>query len=259
MAASVLLLIAGGVGAWFLYFRETMPPDLALVPADAQSFVSVRAADLWKTDDLLRFRNASANAEPRAEIKRQEAELGLSFDECERITFVFMDVEGASRLDGKDQEPIWWLICLTSRSYDQKKLLEALVPGAVESTYQNKKYHASDRENVKWSLYFLTDRIFVLGPRSGVQACLDHVAGRKAEGTLKAALKEAAAKRPLIAGSAPPAGALEKLRKTPPADGKRYAALLDALSGTATGDQKAALELGLALVVKKNEAGNKRR
>jgi hypothetical protein len=248
---SVLLVLGLGLVPWlfgyglfFYFFRGPAAPDLALIPLDAQGFVTVRAADVWDADALRRLRNEQP--EIRDAIKKRETELGLAVTDCERVTLVLKDVEAAFRLGGDEREVVWWVVCLTSRPYDKKKLLDALAPGAVELSYQNRRYHASERST--GAIYFHSDRVFAAGPKWGVHACLDHLASPKSDGPLKAAVKEAAAgKHQLVIGIAPKLRDLESVRKGLPAAVQPLASLLDARYLMGTADLKSSLELELTL------------
>jgi DNA-directed RNA polymerase subunit RPC12/RpoP len=250
-ASALLLLGLGlvpwlfGYGVFFYFFRNTAGPDLALIPADAQGFVSIRAADLWKTDALLRLRNE--HPQLRDAIKKVENDLGLTVADCERITIVFKDVDAALRPGGDEREAVWWAVCYTSRPYDKKKVLEKFAPGGGEHSYQNRKYQASDAHGSRGAVYLHTDRVFVAGPKPGVQACLDHLASPKTDGPLKAAIKEAAGKHQLVVGVAPPSKAIEMIRTGLPDAMQPLAPLLNTQSLLLTGDVDASLELELTL------------
>ena len=193
---------------------------------------------------MLRVRNTFP--EVRDQFDAQGSELGLKINDCERITFVFKDAEDAFRVNGKASSGDWWLICLASHPLDKKKLLEKLVPGSREGTYQTRTIHTSNRDDVKSTVYFHSDRIFVFGPKEGVQSCLDHLTSPKNDGPLKAAI-EVASQHQFVAALAAPR-TLEKLRTDLPVDaGKRLAALLDMQNLTLTGDLNPSLELELSL------------
>jgi DNA-directed RNA polymerase subunit RPC12/RpoP len=245
--ATVLMLVGVGLVPWllgygvfFLFFRDAKAPDLALIPPTAQGFATVRAGDAWKTDALLRLRNEQP--EVRDAIKKAEADTGLAIPDCERVTVVFDDVGIGLRAGAGEREPAWWVICLTARPYDKKRLQETFAPGAAELSYQNRKYHVSEGSGSKMAVYFHTDRVFVVGPRAGVHACLDHLGSPKTEGPLKAAIKEAAGKHHFVAGLGP---LTEKFRKGLPPAMQDFAPLFEAQSVTARGDLNTALELEL--------------
>jgi DNA-directed RNA polymerase subunit RPC12/RpoP len=236
-----LLVAAAGVVPWYLGYgwffwfgRDVTPPDLALVPPDAQAFVSVHAADVWKSETMLGVRNVLNDF--RESVKRLETDLSLTVEDCERLTLVYKDVEPLFRPDSKPGEVDWWLIALTKRPYDRKRLLDKLLPGSAELGYQGRKYNAKDVEGGVGAVYFHTDRIFVVGTKMGIQACLDQVTSRKSDGPLKSAIREAAGKHHLVAGVTPTARTMDRLRKDLPTDAKRYEALLDLRTLTMTVD-----------------------
>ena len=123
-ATALLLLGLGlvpwflGYGAFFLFFRSAAGPDLALIPADAQAFITVRAADLWKTDALLLLRNT--HNEMREAVKKLENDIGLAVTDCERVTVVFKDTEAAFRPGGDEREAVWWAVCYASHLRPQE-------------------------------------------------------------------------------------------------------------------------------------------
>jgi hypothetical protein len=215
----VLLLVLGGGGfaVWYYLFRD-LPADLRLVPADAQAFASVRVADVWKSDDV---KNVLGQLPPpvRAGISAQEAAFGLTLGDVDRVTGVVGDTSG--------EEPAIWVIVSTTKAYDEKKLRQQIVPGGTEETQGKHKFVVGVGPKPP-AMYFHTDHIFVLGTKKGVQACIDQADSRKSEGPLKAALKEAAGKRNLVAAGVPPADLVDRMRKEMPPEAKSFEALLDA-------------------------------
>jgi DNA-directed RNA polymerase subunit RPC12/RpoP len=217
--AALLLLVGGGLAVWYFLIRDATPADLRLVPADAQAFISVRVADIWKSDDLKKVLDALP-AEVRKTISAQEDKAGLTLGDCERVTVVIGDAS--------DDPPMcMWVIFLTSKAYDEKKIKAVLLPDGRERTEGKHKYLSDEKEPNGSSLYFHSDRIVVFGSHRGIKACLDQVDNRKKEGPLKAAIKEASGKRQLVAAGVPPAALVAMMRKNLPPELQPYDALLN--------------------------------
>ena len=92
-------------------------------------------------------------------------------------------------------------------------------------------------------MYLHTGRVFVIGPKRGVQACLDHLANPRTEGPLKAAIKEASGTHHLVFAVAPTGNVSELARKGLPEAVRSAAPLFDCQSFTLTGDLNTALDL----------------
>ncbi len=217
-AAALLLLVGGGLAVWYFALRDSTPADLRLVPADAQGFAAVRVADVWKSDDMKKMLTMMP-PDMRSSITEKENEFGMSVADIERATVVTNDLSDNTS---------FWVIFLFSKSYDRQKLLDKLAPGTTEISQGKHKYHGVEGDDKKPILYFHTDRILVLGNKKGVTACLNQIDNRKSDGPLKAALKEAAGNRHLVAAGVPPADLIDKMRQNMPPNTSHFTPLLEA-------------------------------
>ena len=220
MVLVLLMLGGGGFAAWWFLIRDATPADLRLVPADATAFVSVRVADVWKSDEMKKMVGMSAVLFGNS-LKEQEAKFGLELGDLERVTTVVGEVG-----DLKD-DPAVWVIFLTSKDYDKDKIRHEIMPGAAEQTSGKFKYYAAGRDTKGPVLYFHSDRIFVFASQKGIKACFDQIENRKKDGALKAAIKEASGKHQVVAAGVLPAELTAKMHKDMPPEVEPYKALLD--------------------------------
>jgi hypothetical protein len=230
---SLLLLVLGGGGwaAWvwvfpWLGWRDVTPPDLALVAPDAQGFVTFRSVDAWNTKQVLGFRN-SRNAEKIVStLKDLESGMGLTMTDCERLTVVVpRDVSDPDKLRDKV-----YVIVLMNRAYNRDKVRDALVTKeATDASYQNRKFLTNER--TKLGVYFHDERIFVVGRRDGLQACLDQIANPKTDGPLRPALREAAGKQHVVIGLNY-GDLLKEVRRNLGDAGRKFDVLFEAKSAT---------------------------
>jgi hypothetical protein len=234
IAAGILVLVGGGLAAWWLLGSGGPAADLPLVPADAQAFVSVRVAELWNgkmTQDLLKQLPPDA----REQLTAVEKEFNMTIADIDRVTFVLQDGDKES----------FWVVFSTTKPYDRKKLLDKVAPDAKEQTHQGKTYHG----NAKTALHFVDDKTLVFASEPGIKACLDHIASPRKDGPLAKPLKQARAKPHIVAGFAIPAKEMQKARQelqgNPMAAG--FLPLLDVQHGTlalTVGEKEMEMELG---------------
>jgi hypothetical protein len=168
LAAAVLLTRPGPPPAAAQPPAAELPPDLALVPADALGFVHVRAADLWKAD-LPRYAPRIPNVD--------------------RVTgFV---------LPGPDRkEPVPFLAVRLAAPIDRDAVVAAHLPGAKKVAAGGKTAFVSAEAGL--AAAFPDDRHLVLGPAAGFEAYLKHPAAKA--GPLSHGLKLAASGRPVVVG-----------------------------------------------------------
>jgi hypothetical protein len=218
----VLLLVLGGGGfaAWWFFLRNATPDDLRLVPADASAFVSVRVAEVWKSDDVKKVLDMMP-PEMKKGITEQEDKFGLSLGDCERVTGVIGDYGDFNK------NPNVWAIFLTSKDCDEKKLLDQIMPDRSEETEGKHKYYSTKKGPDSWAMYFHSKRVFVLGSQRGVKACLDQIDKPAKDGPLKEAIKEAGGKRHFVAAGSLPSMVTAMAKQKLPPEMKPFAALLD--------------------------------
>jgi hypothetical protein len=209
--------IPGGLGlADYFFFNWVLgaPSDLAMVPANAQGFVSLRVADAWKLDltqkQIRELRDKGLLKDDDDPAKEVEKKTGLTPAEVERVTVVFNDANLST-------EKNLWVIVKTVKSYDKKKLQDKL-KNSREKTHEGKAYFvgtlgdatvtpksgigkksgpAEDQDAV----YFASSKVVVYGPEAGIKSCLSFLAGKKPSGPLDDAIKLAGGSRyHLVAG-----------------------------------------------------------
>jgi hypothetical protein len=219
LAASLLLLVVGGgISAWLLLKRGgggALPPDLALVPADAQGFITIRVADAWNLPESKKIRQ-QLPPDVAKEIAGFEAKVGVALDDLERLTFVATDVTNKEM----------WVVFALSKPYDRQKILALFPPGTQEVKHGNTSYHLTPGRD-DTGIHFFDDRIVVVGSSSGIKRYLEQVERKTTAGPLAAALRTAAGKHHLVAAAAPPAQLLQPLKSKLPPDAAAFSAFLD--------------------------------
>lgn len=111
-----LLFLLGGMGVGMVYYFSSwgkVPPDLALVPADAPAFVSFRLADIWNNEKL----RATFPPDMHKSISDLEVMTGISPTQVERVTVVFRDLPQA--------RPAYFIV-LTNKPFDGKDLADKM-------------------------------------------------------------------------------------------------------------------------------------
>jgi hypothetical protein len=251
-AVLLLLVLAGaGAAAWFLVPRTKpqpepaaeappapkpapvkkaeLPPranekapdigDLALIPGDAQGFVTMRLAELWQHKSMQEsLKQAKEQGQmPFDPVERMREATGLVPTDVERATLVVADAE---------KEGVW-IVGATVRPYDRATVMSKL-PDAIEKKYQGKTYHLGkiDKQH-DVAVYFVGPRVLVLGPEEGIKRCLDFMKDKQRKGRLDASIQLAATKRMLVAAIAPPEEAVRKVKAKLPNELKGVSVLLD--------------------------------
>jgi len=162
-----------------------LPPDLALVPADALGFVHVRAAELWKRDVFAPFRQTFEKAGPKvlAALDEQFVPKVSTFD---RVTGVLM-------VGSENREPLPLLVLRFREPFDPDAVIKAYRTGPETLTLNGKTaYRAGD-----FGFYLPDKQHIVFGPPPAVIAHLKHTFPK--DGPLSAGLKLAASGQPLVA------------------------------------------------------------
>jgi hypothetical protein len=133
-----------------------LPDDLALVPQDAFGFVTVRVADLLKTEAARRMQvrlflaaNLVAKLDPR--FSRL---LTIAPEQMERLSLL--------RLSPSEEHRLFLILLAAKSPFDREKLSQALVPGAEAVAYHGHEILRS-KDNEEPILMFLGDRAFVMG------------------------------------------------------------------------------------------------
>src|SRR5260370_19850320 len=89
----------GGVGVWYFFFRGG-DHDLNYVHEGVAGFVSVRAADIWKSpvfQDQLKQLPPAAKKEMDDKLKEMETKGDMKIDDLERITLIVRSTDMMNR------------------------------------------------------------------------------------------------------------------------------------------------------------------
>jgi hypothetical protein len=206
LGVGVLLVlgVGGGLAGWWFFFRDS-GADLDLVPANAQVVVSIRVADVWKTDavqDAFRRIKDQTGKDP---IDSMRDETGLEPADIERLTVVAEDVSG-------DKDRVW-VIVLTRKAYDKEKLLGKL-SGRREMSHEGRTIHTGTATKGKEvALHFVSRRVFVVGPEQGVKRAVAFRSMRRSSGPLDEAIKLARGKKHVVVGVNLPAEKMKAIKE----------------------------------------------
>jgi hypothetical protein len=164
-----------------------LPPDLALVPANAVAFGHVRLADLWKHDGMAQVRRVFEKAGPRA-LAALDEQFTPAPSSIDRITGVLF-------LGNPKDKPLMnglypAVIAHFNAPFDPAKVRTAHLPKAVSRSAAGKEYFYSEPEGI--AVAFPADKIIVFGDEDGVKAVLS--AGGDGPNPLAPAVRAAAGK-----------------------------------------------------------------
>jgi hypothetical protein len=237
---ALLLLAGGGASAPAPPMERGDPNDLALVPADAQGFLTIRVADLWKNDLVRRGLKALEDqGVKREQVEELWKQTGLGPEDIERLTFVFADV----------QKEVAWVVVATSKPYDRKRLLDKL-QDARAVRHAGKTYHvgkmAVGGPGGDMALYFAGPRVAVYGSEAGMKHFLAG-GGKAGKGPLEGALKLARGKHHLVGAMNVPPDAMRELKQAAGGGGpvKGLEVLFELKSATLVADVGAAVQVEL--------------
>jgi hypothetical protein len=193
---------------------DTLPPDLARVPARSLALVSVRAADVWSSP-LAKGMRERLGKDFAAMIKDVETKTGLTAEDVERVTVVMKEPHDAPPL----------LFFGMTKTFDRKKVFSQLVQGGEQEKFRGQTIFGNERV----AAYALADKAFVFGSKGDIHSLIEAGKG-KPEGGLAPALALAAGKHSMVVGintrALPPFG--DDL----PAEAEPYKPLLKATSAT---------------------------
>jgi hypothetical protein len=159
LAVVLLLLTSEAAGVWSSFLREMTPAgadleDLALIPANARGFVSVRVADLWKSPAAQKAFADVRKRDPKSSdpTARMEKEFGLRPQEIERISVVSSD------------KGLVWVIVRTVKPYEERKILSRL-KGAKQCVHRGRDYYrGADQQGREVAVWLASPRVVVAGP-----------------------------------------------------------------------------------------------
>jgi hypothetical protein len=189
----LLLLLAAGAMTPLLLFRKSTSQsegdDLALIPANAEGFGTLRLADLWKSPAMRKALKKGNDSGAK-----MEEEVGLRPEEIERLSGVSIDVD----------DRIGWIVVRTVAPFDVRKVF-ARLNNPREVPYQDNRYHLGEGpEGNTRALYLAGTRVMVMGTEQGVRRCLDFVKEGPATGPLEPIIALAAeGKHTAVAGVFP--------------------------------------------------------
>jgi prepilin-type processing-associated H-X9-DG protein len=181
-----------------------MPPDLALVPADAAGFVHVRVADLYKSEHFREFRQVLSKAGDDA-LKAFNSRFVPAPNTVDRVTLFFFAPAGGGRV-----EPAVVAVITTSAPFDRDRLVKSLIEGNAK---QDGNVFADERGTV--AVNIPGDHLFALGSPDSVRKLA--IRPRAAnEGPLAPALALAAGGKPFVAAINAAVLPAEALQHAPP-------------------------------------------
>src|SRR5579864_614704 len=174
---------------------QSVPPDLAWVPANCTGFVHIRFAELWYGPLGRNARKILAGQEPQA-LEQIEKSLGISLSQIDTITIVLPEFKD-------DNAHNMVVRVTTTEPYDAQRLLESL--GALGDNGQPLQPKMS-------RMYKLRDRgaIHLTGPRmltffeseDSAIDLLSRMLSKPADDGISPALRQAAEKHKIVAGLA---------------------------------------------------------
>jgi DNA-directed RNA polymerase subunit RPC12/RpoP len=220
--------IGAGVAVWI--WSRGVTDDLALVPADATAFVSIRTGETAATP-LGQKLWARVPAAEKAYVQV------LKPADTERVTVVLSE-RTPNPEDGT------WVVTRTARPIDHKLLAKELGEQAAEQKFEGKTYYIPAAPN-KPPFWIAGDHVLVTGRVAALKKAMS-LPGTRTPGPLDPALAEADAGRHFVAAFAAPGEAVAPFRAVVPAP---YRPLFDATLVSLTGEVTDTLALDLTLTL----------
>ncbi len=198
--------------------KETLPADLARVPAKSLALFSVRSADVWSSS-LAKGLRAKLDKGYLDKLKEVEKKTGLAPEDIERTTVVIKD--------SPDAMPLFFFG--TTKAFDRARVFSLAVPEGREEKYSGETIFANEMQ----AAYVLGERAFVIGTKGDIQSVID--SGKdKPTGGLLPALVLAAKKHAVVVAVNPTMLSLEEDKL--PAEAEPFKPLFKATSATLTLD-----------------------
>jgi hypothetical protein len=179
----LLLLVACGVLTWWVFRSKQAPTpegdDLALIPANAQAFLGIHLAELWKTPAMREALRERRERDPEAEDPAEtlDRQTGLRPEQVERLTVVTID--SGRRLG--------WAVARTLAAYDRARVLHRL-GSSRQVFHQGQSYHLGmGADGRPAAVSFVGTRVLVAGPEEGVRLCLE-LAGKASKRPLESVI-----------------------------------------------------------------------
>jgi hypothetical protein len=194
-----LLLLGAGFAAWRWYYSwprvGDQDSDLAFVPSNAQGFLTLRPADLWKFEEIRDSLKKARELDNKAvdPIALLEKDTGFVPADLERLTVVLPESD----------DPETWVILRTIAPYDPNELIGRL-SSRTEVKWGGKTFHLGRaKTNRRIALYLAGPRVVVAATEAGMKACLGRRQRQDEKYRLADALKRAAGDDPVVVGFGP--------------------------------------------------------
>lgn len=182
-----------------------LPPDLALVPADALGFVHVRLKDIWASEHFNEWRDTILKAGDKA-VAAFDKRFFPTPSSIDRITLVVQAPQAGQH------EPVILGILTTSRPIDREGLVKYTLAGSTPEKVGGKTLYVDAK--MKTEVTIVSDTILAFGNPGAVRAALEQPPSR--QGPLSEALALAKTGKTLVialnSSALPPAA----LREVPP-------------------------------------------
>ena len=183
--------------------EPALPPDLALVPADAAGFVHVRVADLARSEHFRDLRQLLSKAGEDA-LKAFNSRFVPAPASIDRVTVFVLPPAG------ERPEPDVIGIVATSAPFQKDRLLKTMIMDQAKDLGGN----VYGDEHGLTALYMPSDRLFAVGPAAAIKRLT--AGGRSGSGPLSPALATAAGGKPFVAAANPGVIPADMLQHAPP-------------------------------------------
>jgi prepilin-type processing-associated H-X9-DG protein len=213
-----LVAALAGVGGDAADEKEKLPPDLAVVPAEALGILSIRPADFWAGELGAGIRKKLGKDFGALTAESLEG-MGVHFDRIERLTFVLIDPRN---------EPL--ALVKTLEPFERDKFVPARFKEATRETYKDRTLYVLGAR--RGGFCALSDTVFVLGAPDLIKQVLD---GSEKKGELASALAVAARKHSATL-AVDVAGVVKQIPGGIPEELAPWKPLLQARVGTVTLD-----------------------
>ncbi len=182
--------------------KPALPADLNMVPRDAIGFISLRFADLVRSEGIKRLLKRVGTEDPN--LAPQIAAWEATFEEATGLKPATIERVTATMVEVRDlPSKSFVTVVKTSEPYDRNKVLKALVPGAREERSQDRVYYAEPKPD-GLSVWPVTERVLVIGsPVEVLPRFLNRVTAAPSSGALDSALQLANSQHHLTIGLNP--------------------------------------------------------
>jgi hypothetical protein len=237
LIVAAVIGVAGlaGLALWLLRGGGPGGAPEDWLPGDAVAFVSIRSADLWKSDTV---RKTLASLEKGDFADRMEAATGLRPEAVERVTAVF----------ASDDLGVWWAVAETAGPEGVARLRAKLaVPRDVWAS--GRRYVKGAVRGEEWCVHFAGPTLVVVANEKGMKKALAGVGARQA-GPLDDGLARLSEGAHLTAAFVPQGRARQLMRwlvKIPGREGLAPLAEMKEASAVVTFAEQAEAEVALSL------------